>query len=318
MEILRVDNLRVHFHTRYGVVRAVEGVSFGLQRGETLGIVGESGVGKSVTALSVLGLAWRMGARLVSGEVWYAGQNLFAHPEFYGQVRGRKIGLIPQEAGAALNPVLTVGDQLGEMMAVHLGLAAGEARLRTAQLLEEVELPDPVLLMRLYPYQLSGGILQRVLLAMALCCSPELLIADEPASSLDTTIQARILELLRNIRDRHNLSIILITHDLGVISRNCDRLLVMYGGRILEAGPAPEIIRQPLHPYTAGLLEIYRWMEQGAGSGRLITGHPLSPYENVPGCTFAHRCRRAAEVCRVRPPQPLLRNEHRLVACHQQ
>ncbi len=261
MEILKVNELKTYFNTRYGIVKAVDGVNFCLKRGETLGIVGESGVGKSVTAHTVMGLAWYLGAGVVSGEVWYDGKNLLAYPELYQQVRGKKISLIPQEAGAALNPVLTVEDHLKEMISVHLGLVGRSARLRIYRLLEDVQFPDPHLTAGLYPYQLSGGAVQRVLLAMALSCSPEVIIADEPASSLDTTVQAQILNLLRNIKNRDDLSMILIAHDLGVISQNCNRVLVMYGGCVLETGVASEILRQPRHPYTATLLQIYKSMD---------------------------------------------------------
>ena len=316
MEILRVNNLKTYFKTTHGTVKAVDGVSFSLNRGETLGIVGESGVGKSVTAHTVMGLARNIGAGIVDGEVWYEGKDLFADHGLYGQVRGAKIALIPQEAGTALNPVMTVGDQLGEVLSVHLALSGSEKQQRIVQLLGLVELPNPSQTARLYPFQLSGGALQRVLLAIALSCGPEIIIADEPASSLDTTIQAQILGTIRDIKRKSELSMILIAHDLGVISQNCDRLLVMYGGRVMESGLTSEILRQPLHPYTIELLEIYRCLDEGDLGCDFNKGYLPSSYEDVPGCAFAGRCRQARDRCRTERPAPLIINDNRTVSCH--
>ncbi len=312
MEILKVNDLRTYFQTLAGIVKAVDGVSFSLQRGETLGIVGESGAGKSVTAHTVMGLAGAIGARVVSGEVWYGGKNLLAAPEAYRQVRGKKIALIPQEAGAALNPVLTVADQLGEMLKVHLGLGYAERRVQTRRLLEMAELPDPDLTAGLYPHQLSGGILQRVLLAMALSCAPDIIIADEPASSLDVTVQAEILKLLKDTKDRNGLSMILITHDLGLIYHNCDSITVWCAGRIVEAGFTHEVLSRPLHPYTAALLDVYKCLgEAGCGKTKGISAAP-----NDNGCVFTYTCPRAIEVCRDIRPVPVNSDGRRVVACH--
>ncbi len=319
MEILRVNDLRVYFETGRGPVKAVDGISFGLNRGETLGIVGESGSGKSVTALSIMGLAQKIGARIVSGEIWYDGENLLGQPHAYRKVRGKKISYIPQEAGPALNPVLRVGKQLGEMLAAHLGLSAREVRIRTAELLEKVELPDPHLVARLYPHQLSGGILQRVLLAIALSCSPDIVIADEPASSLDTTIQAQILKLLRAIKEREGLSVILVAHDLGVVYQNCDRILIMYGGRIMESGPTRQVMENPFHPYTVSLLETYRYLEDGMQQHEPVKRCLPPSSENVPhipGCIFAYRCLMARETCFFKNPSFLKLNDERTVSCH--
>ncbi|MHB9094078.1 MAG: ABC transporter ATP-binding protein [Eubacteriales bacterium] len=316
MEILKVNNLRTYFNTTHGLIRAVDGVSFNLRRGETLGIVGESGAGKTVTALSVMGLAARLGAGVTDGEVWYAGKNLLEDPTLYDSVRGRRISLIPQEAGSALNPVLTVGKQVEEMLRVHLSLTSREARSVISRLLESVELPDPGLTARLYPHQLSGGALQRVLLALALCCEPDIIIADEPASSLDVTLQAQVLMLIRNTKARQGLSMVLIAHDLGVISQNSDRVLVMYGGRVLEAGPTPKVLGGPLHPYTMALLEIYRVMDQGMGEVSLTRAYPPKIYGNNRGCVFADRCQKAADLCWAERPEPQPVGEDRVVACH--
>ena len=218
MQILRVKSLKTYFNSPYGLVKAVDGVSFELERGQTLGIVGESGAGKSVTALSIMGLSREIGAAHCSGEVWFDGDNLFGKPQLYAGIRGKRIGLIPQEAGNALNPVMTVGCQLEEMISVHLGLDIKKSRYRIAEFLKMVELQDYTRVSALYPFQLSGGMLQRVLLAMALCCEPDIIIADEPASSLDVIIQSQILKLIKNITKSKGLSMILIAHDLGVIS----------------------------------------------------------------------------------------------------
>lgn len=257
MEILRVENLRTYFNSPHGIVKAVDGVSFELSRGQTLGIVGESGAGKSVTALSIMGLAGSIGAVHTSGEVWFAGTNLLAKPGLYQGIRGRRIALIPQEAGAALNPVVTVGRQFSEMLTVHLGLDVRQSRRRIAEMLEMVELRDHMRVSALYPFELSGGMLQRVLLAMALCCEPEIIIADEPASSLDVTIQAQILQLIKNTTNSKGTGMILIAHDLGVISQYSDRVAVMLNGQLLESGATLQVLRHPAHPYTKVLRETY-------------------------------------------------------------
>lgn len=263
MEILKVNHLKTHFVNRSGIVRAVDGVSFSVSQGETLGLVGESGAGKTVTALTLLGLARHVGARLVSGEVWYRSANLLAQPELYRKIRGCKISLIPQETGLALNPVLPIGWQLGEMYKVHLGLSAQARKTRILQLLAEVEIPNPALVARMYPHQLSGGLLQRVLLAVALSCGPEIIIADEPACSLDNTIQAQVLGLLSRMKAQKGLSMVLISHDLGVVANYSDRILVMRDGLIVESGSTAEILTKPEHPYTKSLILAYNSLGKG-------------------------------------------------------
>lgn len=316
MEVLRVRGLKTYFNTPYGQVKAVDDVSFSLWRGETLGILGESGAGKSVTALTVMGMAGSLGADVISGEVWFAGKNLFSNTGLYPQIRGKLISLIPQEAGGALNPVLTVGRQLEEMLLAHSGVSARQARQTIANLLQAVELPDTELIVRLYPYQLSGGILQRVLLAMALCCGPEIIIADEPASSLDVTIQDQILALIGKTKKSRNLSMILIAHDLGVISQNTEQVLIMYGGRVMEAGPTAQVLTRPFHPYTQALLDIYRLLDTGMGEGDLTRIPVQNTFKNLPGCVFAHRCPETADRCRVDRPMPVSAGDDRVVACH--
>lgn len=315
MEILKVKSLRIFFDTPSGTVKAVDGVSFSLRSGETLGIVGESGAGKSVTALSVMGMAPRLGARFISGEVWYRGRNLFENPGLYRDVRGKKISLIPQEAGAALNPVITVGRQMEELMQVHLGLSARERRVRTAELLESVEIPDPGTTAGMYPHQLSGGTIQRILLAMALSCRPDILIADEPASSLDTTLQGEILRLVGRVKEREGLAVVLISHDLGIIAQNSDRVMVMFGGRLMEYGEVREVLRQPLHPYTTDLLEIYHCLERGLAGNARCRDHSARAAGEAGGCGYAARCDRAGEICRLKRPTPIDFGG-RAAACH--
>lgn len=258
MQVLKVNNLKTYFNSPHGLVRAVDGVSFELERGQTLGIVGESGAGKSVTALSIMGLSREIGAVHCSGEMWFNGENLFVKPQLYPGIRGKRIGLIPQEAGTALNPVLTVGCQLEEMLSVHFGWNIQKSRPRIAELFRMVELHDYVRVSGLYPFQLSGGMLQRVLLAMALCCEPDIIIADEPASSLDVILQAQILKLIRNITQNEGLAMILIAHDLGVISQYSDRIMVMFNGQTIETGTTMQVLADPIEPYTKSLLENYR------------------------------------------------------------
>jgi ABC-type dipeptide/oligopeptide/nickel transport system ATPase component len=258
MKILRVNNLKTYFNSPHGIVKAVDGVTFELERGQTLGIIGESGAGKSVSALSIMGLSREIGAVHCSGEVWFDGQNLFDKPQLYPNIRGKRIGFIPQEAGTAFNPVLTVGCQLEEMISVHLGWDVQKSRRWVADLLKMVELHDYARVSALYPFQLSGGMLQRVLLAMALCCEPDIIIADEPASSLDVTIQSQILNLIKNITGSKGLAMILIAHDLGVISQYSDRIMVMFNGQVIESGITTQVLTYPAEPYTKSLIENYR------------------------------------------------------------
>ncbi|MDT3700780.1 MAG: ABC transporter ATP-binding protein [Thermincola sp.] len=257
MQILRVKNLKTYFNSPHGLVKAVDNVNFELVRGETLGIIGESGAGKSVTALSIMGLSREIGAVHYSGEVWFDGANLFETPNLYKHIRGKRIGFIPQEAGNALNPVLTVGCQLSEMISVHLGWDRQKSRQRAAELLEMVELEDYARVLSLCPFQLSGGMLQRVLLAMTLSCEPDLIIADEPASALDVIIQSQILNLIKNITKDRGMAMVLIAHDLGVISRYSDRVMVMRNGRTIETGATNQVLKSPAEPYTKSLLENY-------------------------------------------------------------
>ena len=255
MPLLEVDNLQVEFSTERGVARAIDGVSFNVNEGETLGIVGESGCGKSVTSLSVMGLIPRPPGRIVGGEIRFAGQDLTQlSDKAYRKLRGRDMSMIFQEPMTALNPVFTIGNQISDVLRRHKGLSRKQARTRGIEMLAEVGIPAPDKRIDEYPHQLSGGMRQRVMIAMALSCDPKLLIADEPTTALDVTIQAQVLELIKNLAADHGTAVILITHDLGVVAETCDRAAVMYCGRIIEQGPVDALFEQPRHPYTAGLL----------------------------------------------------------------
>ena len=312
--LLRVENLRTHFHTRDGVVRAVDGVSFQVLPGETLAIVGESGCGKSVTALSILRLLAMPPARIVDGRIEFDGRDLLAlsEPEMRA-VRGNAISMIFQEPMTSLNPVLTVGRQIAESLEVHRGMSQSAALARAVEMLHKVNIPEAERRVRQYPHEMSGGMRQRVMIAMALACGPRLLIADEPTTALDVTIQAQILELMRALRDSGEgngnggaASIILITHDLGVVAEMAHRVVVMYAGRKVEEAPVEELFARPRHPYTRGLLGSMPHLGDSVNETgkRLveITGMVPSLKEAMSGCLFAPRCPQASERCRREVP----------------
>jgi oligopeptide/dipeptide ABC transporter ATP-binding protein len=310
--ILEVDDLRIHFYTRDGIVRAVEGVSFTLNRGETLGIVGESGCGKSVTAMSMLQLLPQPPAKIVSGTVLFEGRDLLTLSDRkIRDVRGNEISMIFQEPMTSLNPVLTVGRQITESIILHQGLSKNAAERRAAEMLELVRIPDPKQRLGEYPHQLSGGMRQRVMIAMALSCNPKILIADEPTTALDVTIQAQILNLMLELKKDLGAAIILITHDLGVVAETAERVVVMYAGRKVEEAKVKELFKRPLHPYTYGLMgsipRLNEVVEEG-GVRRLqeIEGTVPSLIEAIPGCAFAPRCAFATERCHSETP-PLQR-----------
>ena len=255
MALLEVDGLKTHFFTDEGVLPSVDGISFNIDRGETLGIVGESGCGKSVTAMSILQLIPQPPGKIVGGEIRFDGTNLVdVPPSKLRKIRGNDIAMIFQEPMTSLNPVYTVGNQIIEAITLHQGLEADEARRLAIQMLREVGIPAPEQRVDEYPHQLSGGMKQRVMIAMALSCNPDLLIADEPTTALDVTIQAQILELLARMQKERGMAIMLITHDLGVVAEVCDRVVVMYAGRVAETGSIEDIFERPMHPYTVGLL----------------------------------------------------------------
>src|SRR5947209_5882818 len=292
--LLEVKNLQTHFQTRAGLVRAVDGVSFQLERGELLGLVGESGCGKSVTALSLLRLVAPPG-KIVGGEILFDSVDLLKLSESKMRaIRGDDVAMIFQDPMTSLNPVYTVGEQIAEALRLHRKLSRKDARRATIEAMKEVSIPDPARRVDDYPHQLSGGMRQRVMIAMALACDPKLLIADEPTTALDVTIQAQILELLNELRRTRELGVILITHDLGVVAEVADRVAVMYTGRIVEESPVEELFARPKHPYTEGLLRSVPKLTEAevvkAVRLETIEGTVPSPTALPPGCHFAPRC----------------------------
>lgn len=302
--LLEVQGLSTSFFTQEGTVKAVQGVSFTLRPGEVLGIVGESGSGKTVTALSILGLVPYPG-RVVAGTVHYKGRDLLHTPrEELRRLRGQEIAMIFQDPIASLNPLLTIGEQVGEVLLAHGDLSPQGVRERTLDALRGVGLPDPHRIMASYPFQMSGGMCQRVMLAMMLMLEPNLLIADEPTSSLDTTLQAEMLERMRSLREKGT-AIILITHSMGVVARIADRVLVMYAGRTLEHASAPALFHRPAHPYTWALLSAVPRLDEPARPLRPLTGSPPDLKDPPDECPFLARCHKAAVRCRTSPMPPL-------------
>jgi len=297
--LLDVRNLQTHFSTRGGVVRAVDGVSWDVQEGETVALVGESGCGKSVTALSIMRLIAPPAGRIAGGQVLFKGRDLLAlSEEEMRHVRGREIGMVFQEPMTSLNPVLTIGRQLTEGLEIHLGMSQADARKRAEEMLGLVGIPDAGRRLRQYPHQFSGGMRQRMMIAMALACNPSLVLADEPTTALDVTIQAQILELMKDLSRRLGVAMLIITHNLGVVARYADRVNVMYAGRIIERGTAPDIYHAPRHPYTLGLLRSVPRLDEPRRS-RLapIEGQPPDLTRLPPGCAFAPRCAFRVERC---------------------
>jgi peptide/nickel transport system ATP-binding protein len=306
--LLEVADLRTWFFTRDGIVHAVDGVSFHVMPGETLAIVGESGCGKSVTALSILRLVPTPPGRIVSGQIRFEGRDLLALGEAaMRDVRGNDISMIFQEPMTSLNPVLTIGRQIAETLTLHQGLDKAAALGRAADMLRLVHIPEAASRIAQYPHQLSGGMRQRVMIAMALACNPKLLIADEPTTALDVTIQAQILDLMRELKAKIDAAIVLITHDLGVVAEMAQRVVVMYAGRKAEEAPVRQLFRRPLHPYTKGLLASVPKLGASLAPDRLarlaeIRGTVPSLKVDIPGCLFAERCAFATEICRREVP----------------
>jgi peptide/nickel transport system ATP-binding protein len=306
--LLEIDSLKTWFFTRDGVVRAVDGVSFYVMPGETLAIVGESGCGKSVTALSILRLVPFPPGRIVDGYIRFAGRNLLSLTEAeMRDVRGNEISMIFQEPMTSLNPVLTIGRQIGETLILHQGIDRKQALDKAIEMLRLVNIPEAERRITQYPHQLSGGMRQRVMIAMALACNPKLLIADEPTTALDVTIQAQILDLMRELKSKIDAAIVLITHDLGVVAEMAQRVVVMYAGRKAEEAPVRELFRRPLHPYTKGLLASVPHLGASLGVSRPprlaeIAGTVPSLKEPIPGCPFAARCGFATDICEREAP----------------
>ena len=315
--LLRIDGLSTQFHDEDGVVRAVDGVSLAIAPGETLGLVGESGCGKSVTALSVMRLLPR-NARVVSGAIRFDGQDLLALSESEMRtIRGNRIAMIFQEPMTSLNPVHTIGAQIAEAVRIHQGLGRAAALARAVEMLRLVRIPDPERRIHDHPHQFSGGMRQRAMIAMALACSPTLLIADEPTTALDVTIQAQILRLMLELKERIGAAILLITHDLGVVAETCQRVIVMYAGREVEEAPVLDLFDRPAHPYTRGLLTS---IPHGASRRRArlpeIQGVVPSLRDPIVGCAFAPRCALAVDACRAAAPPIRAIAPGHLVACY--
>jgi len=313
-DLLQVRDLKTYFYTSQGVVKAVDGVSYDIQEGETVALVGESGCGKTMSALSIMRLVPRPQGKIEDGEILFQGRNLIAlDEEEMRKIRGAEIAMIFQEPMSSLNPVLTIGRQITETLEAHHPVSGEEAKRRALDLLRLVGIPDPAQRFSDYPHQLSGGMRQRVMIAIAVSCGPKLILADEPTTALDVTIQAQILELLRGLSQEFGLAMIIITHNLGVVARYADRVHVMYAGKIIESASAREIYQNPRHPYTLGLLHSVPRLDQPRRA-KLdpIEGQPPDLWNLPEGCSFAPRCKFVAERCvREAPPLRDLENHHR-------
>ena len=315
--LLDIRNLHVHFHTYKAVVKAIQGVDLHMRRGETLGLVGESGCGKSVTAASILRLIPTPPGEIVAGEIFFEGQNILTkNTRQMREIRGQTISMIFQDPMTSLNPVFTVGDQIRTVIRLHRNLNKAEVVARAAEMFTRVGLSDPVATMRKYPHELSGGMCQRVMIAMALSCEPALLIADEPTTALDVTVQAQILHLMHKLKEQLDTAIMLITHDLGVIARMCQQVAVMYAGRIVEYGSLAHIFKNPRHPYTRGLLASTPKIGEGKERLETIEGHVPDLSNLPPGCLFGPRCDRFREQCREHVPAKVEVEKDHMVACH--
>jgi peptide/nickel transport system ATP-binding protein len=314
--VLQIDKLQTHFFTADGVVRAVDGVSYAVRRGETLGVVGESGSGKSVTALSILRLVADPPGKIVGGSIRFQDADLLDLSESAMEaVRGNEISMIFQEPMTSLNPLFKIGHQISEAIALHQGLSRRDAADQAVEMLRRVYIPEPERRAHAYPHQLSGGMRQRAMIAMALSCNPQVLLADEPTTALDVTIQAQILDLIRELQDQSGMAIILITHDMGVIAENADRVVVMYAGRKVEEADVDDIFDNPGHPYTKGLLGSIPHLDSRRTRLNEIKGMVPSLAALPPGCSFAPRCGMASDPCRVTYPPLLQHRPGHWVAC---
>lgn len=316
--LLEVQDLRTYFKVKAGRVRAVDGVSFNVRPGERVGLVGESGCGKSVTALSIMRLLPKPAGEYAGGSIMFEDEDLLNLPESaMRRVRGRKISMVFQDPMTCLNPTMSVGKQVGEALHIHLGLSSDKAKERAISLLEQVGIPAAAERINSYPHQFSGGMRQRVMIAMALACNPRLLIADEPTTALDVTVQAQILELINAVCQEFRTAVILITHDLGVVAGMTDRVVVMYAGKVVETAPTEELFANPRHPYTLGLLaSVPRLDEERPEQLKTIEGAPPDLLKPPPGCPFMPRCAYAHAICKTMPPlDPFAGNAQHLKAC---
>lgn len=313
--ILEVNNLQTVFSSDGGEIRAVDGVSFVVPKGKTIGIVGESGSGKSITSLSILRLLAKNG-KVKGGEVLFKGQDLLKLTEKQMRaIRGNQISMIFQEPMTSLNPVYTVGQQISETLIIHKKISKQEAMKQSVEMLKLVGIPSPEKRVKQYPHELSGGMRQRVMIAMALACDPEILIADEPTTALDVTIQAQILELIRDLQDRLGMSVIMITHDLGVVAETCDYVAVMYAGQVVEYSDVRTLFKNPKHPYTLGLLNSLPRHDVDQEKLIPIKGMVPSPHEMPIGCRFAPRCPVATEICHNKPPMLEEKGNNEQIRC---
>ena len=314
--VLSIKDLRTYFYAHEGVGKAVDGVSYHVFRGETLGVVGESGCGKSVTALSILRLIPSPPGKIVSGEILFEGQNLLDLPlDKMREIRGNHISMIFQEPMTSLNPVFTIGSQLSKVFILHQNLSKKAAKKRSIEMLEACEIPSPERIMREYPHQLSGGMRQRVMIAMALGCNPEVLIADEPTTALDVTIQAQILDLILRLKSEFGMAMILITHNLGIVAKAARRVVVMYAGEKVEEADVSSLFERPRHPYTIALMNSIPVLGRSEKFLEEIKGVVPTPYRSIPGCKFADRCPEAMERCQRERPQLKETGKGHLVAC---
>ena len=315
-KILEVRQLATSFHTERGWQQAIDGVSFDVYQGEILGIVGESGCGKSVTSLSILRLIPSPPGKIIDGEIIYHGQDLVKKSEReMRSIRGNDISMIFQEPMTSLNPVFTVGQQIGESFRFHQQMGKAEMLKKSIEMLRLVGIPEPEHVINDYPNQLSGGMRQRVMIAMALACEPDILIADEPTTALDVTIQAQILDLMRDLQKKMGMAIIMITHDLGVVAQMCDEVIVMYAGSICEQGTADEIFYNPRHEYTKGLMRSIPTAENNGQRLEPITGTPIDLLNMPKGCPFAPRCEAAMKICLREKPVRMLINDDHMATC---
>ncbi len=315
--ILEVKDLRTHFFTRRGVVKAVDGVSFSLKEGETLGLVGESGCGKTITCLSIQQLVPQPAGRIVGGEIFFDGENLLKKSEkmMREEIRGKRISMILQDPMTSLNPVFTVGYQVAGPIKKHQDLPRGRVWEKVKEMLRLVRIPSPEVRMREYPHQMSGGMRQRIVGAISLSCEPRLLIADEPTTSLDVTIQAQYLDLLHEIQEKTGVAMIMITHDFGIVADVCDRVAVMYAGRIVENAEIRELFNNPKHPYTTALLNSLPKLEERVDKLYFIEGQPPDLLDMADGCAFAPRCPQVKEICMTKYPPETRIGEGHIVNC---
>lgn len=314
--LVEFKNLKTYFHTDKGIVKSVNDVSFNIQKGETVGIVGESGCGKSVTAMSLMRLIPSPPGKIEGGDILFEGKSILEMSEQeLRSIRGNDISMIFQEPMTSLNPALTIGSQLCEGIILHEKLSKKDARKKAIDMIKLVEIPRAEEVYSSYPHELSGGMRQRVMIAMALSCNPKLLIADEPTTALDVTIQSQILDLMRNVKDKFNTSIMLITHDLGVVAEMCDRVVVMYAGKVVETGNVLDIFKNPLHPYTNGLLMSKPTLTNDSTTLYSIPGQVPNPINLPNGCYFSDRCSKAMDKCKYEIPKLKDLNNNQKVAC---